>query len=336
MERGRPPRSAGDVRPGQRASGKTTLLRHDMGIATDIAPVESDCNGNKISHETSAHMRSMRKLQKRMRASTPKDRRLAEMLRTIENMCEAASLVDSVRETAAMTYRAAARKIDVKGRSTIGMAAASIHIACKKHGIVKGLAELCAGVCASDEEAARKSKLATRCYRDMVIEANGMQGEQAPFVPISKYISKTANMACVDARIERLALRLAEAAPGGPALSGKTPQGVAAAYLYIASTLLACPMAQHDISAAAGIGDVTIRTRCRDILAQHRIRITARPARQGGGAAARGTAPGGAAAESGGPGGGAAGPGAADELDEAEESAATGPGATRQSRLFGF
>ena len=335
MERGRPPRSAGDVRTGQRASGKTTLLRHDMGVSTDIAPVESDYSGNKISHEASAHMRGIRKLQKRMRASTPKDRRLAEMLRTIENMCEAASLVDSVRETAAMTYRAAAKRIDVKGRSTIGMAAASIHIACKKHGIVKGLAELCAGVCASDEEAARKSRLATRCYRDMVIETNGMQGEQAPFVPISKYISRTANMACVDARIERLALQLAEAAPGGAALSGKTPQGVAAAYLYIASTLLAYPMAQHDISAAAGIGDVTIRTRCRDILAQHRIRIVAKPVRQGGGAAAaaQGAAAWGRRRHGGGGGMGAA---AAEDEADAAPAAPADPAAARQSRLFGF
>lgn len=306
-------RGTGDMRSVPRASGKTTLLRHDMGVSTDIAPVESDYSGNKLSYEASAHMRGMRKLQKRMRVSEPEDRRLSEMLRTIENMCEAASLVESVRETAAMTYRTVAKKIDVKGRSTIGMAAASIHIACKKHGIVKGLDELCAGVCASDGEVAKKSRIAARCYRDMVIETSGMQGEQAPFMPISKYISKTANMACVDARIERLALRLAEAAPGGTALSGKMPQGVAAAYLYIAATLLASPMVHHDISAAAGVGDVTIRSRCRDILAQHRIRIIA-------GAASQGPARTGPARRS----------------RRRGDAAAADPGAARQSRLFGF
>lgn len=283
-ERSRRPRGAGEKPQNARASGKTTMLRHDMGITTAIAPTGSDYSGKKLPQAAAEQARTMRKWQKRMRATTPEDRRLAEMLGTINNMCEAASLTDSVRETAAMTYRMVAKKSDVKGKSTVGMAAASIYAACKRHGIVKGLAELCAGACASDDEAARKAKTALRCYRDMVIEVDGMQKSQSQATPIPRYISKMANMSRVDTRIERLALGLAEKAPGGAALGGKTPQGVAAAYLYIAAALLGQPTAQREVSAVAGVGDVTIRSRCRDLLAQHRIRIALRPAGPGAGA----------------------------------------------------
>lgn len=306
--------SAGGKARGARATGRITMLRHDMGISTDIAPNEKDYAGNKLPPDSTQRARNLRKWQKRMRVTTPEDRRLAEVLRTIDNLCEAASLTDSVSETAAIAYRAVVKKLDVKGRSTIGMAAASIYAACKRHGIVKSLEELCAGGCASDEEAAKKAKIAMRCYRDIVIEMGGAQGAHAPVVPIARYISKTANMSRIDARIERLALRLAEAAPGGAAMGGKTPQGVAAAYLYIASTLLGQPMAQREISAVAGVGDVTIRSRCRDILAQHRIKVSVQAARPADGAAAAATAADGAAAAS----------------DDAASPAA------RQSRLFGF
>ena len=307
---------AGEKARGARASGKITMLRHDMGVATDIAPIERDYAGNKLPPDSTQRARNLRKWQKRMRATTPEDRRLAEVLRTIDNLCEAASLTGSVSETAAIAYRTVAKKLDVKGRSTIGMAAASIYAACKRHGIVKSLAEICAGGCASDEEAAKKAKIAMRCYRDIVIEMGGAQGAHAPVVPIARYISKTANMSRIDARIERLALRLAEAAPGGAAMGGKTPQGVAAAYLYIASTLLGQPMAQREISAVAGVGDVTIRSRCRDILAQHRIKVAVQAARPAGGAAAAAAAEGAAA------------------VAVASEDAASP--AARQSRLFGF
>lgn len=305
--------AAGGKARGARASGRITMLRHDMGISTDIAPNEKDYAGNKLPPDSTQRARNLRKWQKRMRVTTPEDRRLAEVLRTIDNLCEAASLTDSVSETAAIAYRAVAKKLDVKGRSTIGMAAASIYAACKRHGIVKSLAELCAGGCASDEEAAKKAKIAMRCYRDIVIEMGGAQGAHAPVVPIARYISKTANMSRIDARIERLALRLAEAAPGGAAMGGKTPQGVAAAYLYIASTLLGQPMAQREISAVAGVGDVTIRSRCRDILAQHRIKVSVQAARPADGAAEA--------------------KGAAAEAEASDDAASL---AARQSRLFGF
>lgn len=328
---------------GTRASGKTTLLRHDMGISTDIDPAGRDYRGNRIPQEAASHVRSMRKWQKRMRTSTPEDRRLAEVLRIIETICEAASVADTVRETAAMTYRLVAKKVDVKGRSTVGMAAASIHVACKRHGIVKSLDDLCAAACASADEAARKAKIATRCYRDIVIETSGMQGAEVPAVPITRYISRTANVARVGARIERLALRLAEVAPGGAALGGKTPQGVAAAYLYIASALLGQAMVQRDISAAAGIGDVTVRNRCRDILAQHRIRIVTKAARRRGASDSAAPKTRGLGASEEGEEEAAAAAAAAEE-EEAERGtgaaweAADGGRrqATRQSRLFGF
>lgn len=271
-------KSSGGKPAGPKSSGRMGIVRHDMGIATDISATATDYSGRRLAPETTSQMNRLRKSNKHIRTYTSKDRRLPEVLAAIKAICDAASLTDSVCKTAAIEYSRMAKRVNVKGTSVVGMAAASVYMACKKHGAVRSIGELCSGVCSSDAEAAKKSRLASRCYRNMVIEMNGEAGKSAPRVPVSLYISKTVNVSGADVRIERLALQLAETSPGSEDLSGKMPHGVAAAYLYIAAILLGLPMAQRDIAEASGVGEVTIRSRCREVLAGRHIRAVLEPA----------------------------------------------------------
>ena len=276
------PEGAGERPSDARASGETTPLLHDMGIATDISPARTDYAGKRLDPETALQMRRLRKSQKRIRTSAPKDRRLVVILANIRNICEAASLTDNVGKTASIEYRRMDKKVSLKGTSVIGMAAASVYLACKKHGVVRSIGELCRGVCASDADAAKKSKTAARCYRIMVMEMSSEAGKAAPTVPLSLYISKMINVSNGDVRIERLALQLAEINAGSEDLDGKMPHGVAAAYLYIAAILLGQPMAQREISETSHVGEVTIRSRCREVLERRRIKVVLEPAAGGG------------------------------------------------------
>lgn len=96
-------------------------------------------------------------------------------------------------------------------------------------------------------------------------------------VAIDQYISKLANMAKIDTKVERLAIDIAHKTNNHLLADGKSPHGLAAAYIYLASVLLGVSLLQMEISSFAGITEVTIRNRCKDILSSFKITVIVRP-----------------------------------------------------------
>jgi transcription initiation factor TFIIB len=96
-------------------------------------------------------------------------------------------------------------------------------------------------------------------------------------VAIDHYISKLANNAKIDTKVERLAIDIAHKTSNHFLADGKSPHGLAAAYIYMASALLGSSLSQVEISEIAGITEVTIRNRCKDILCNFKITIKLKP-----------------------------------------------------------
>ena len=94
---------------------------------------------------------------------------------------------------------------------------------------------------------------------------------------IDQYISKLANMAKIDTKVERLAIDIAHKTNDHLLADGKSPHGLAAAYIYLASVLLGVSLLQMEISSFAGITEVTIRNRCKDILSSFKMSVIVRP-----------------------------------------------------------
>ena len=209
----------------------------------------------------------------RIRVTEPRHRRLVNALSRISEICENMGLPDNVAETASLVYREVERQTGIKNKSIVAVAAAVIQIACKRCGIIRSPEEICRSVC-TPADAKKKARLASRFYREMALELGPVA---APPLPIDKYISKISGVTRTDVRVERLALEMAEKTKGGRASDGKAPNGIAAAYLYVASTLLGQTLLQKDISAAAGVTEVTIRNRCKEILGERHVRIVLRP-----------------------------------------------------------
>jgi transcription initiation factor TFIIB len=93
---------------------------------------------------------------------------------------------------------------------------------------------------------------------------------------LDRYISKLSNLSRVDTRVEKLAIDIArkvEDEDHNAMIDGKAPNGLAAAYIYIAAMLLGIKILQHDISTVSKVTEVTIRNRCREILNNYRIRL---------------------------------------------------------------
>ncbi len=256
-----------------RATGQTTYSQHDLGITTEISMSTRDFSGKSINTEVANQMHNLRKWQQRVRVSSPRERRLANVLTKIGEACNGLSLPKNILETASMIYRNLDDKMDVKGKSVASISAATIYMACKQCDVVRSLDEICQGLCAQKDVKA-KAKLAARYYRTMVME---MGSFNAPVVTIDKYISKIANLTKTDVRVERLALEIAEKTKNNSIADGKAPNGIAAAYLYVASVLLGQSVLQRDVSSIAGVTEVTIRNRCKEILTSYQLRVTLRP-----------------------------------------------------------
>jgi transcription initiation factor TFIIB len=219
-----------------------------------------------------------------------------------------------VCETAALLYRNYENKCDTKGKSTSCMASASVYYACKVCKVLRSLNEI---VCCSNsiEQVNDNQKLASKYYRSMVMvcendnclhhhhqqqqQQHQQQNKITDYISITsevrrlnksnhnianlqsininQYISKLANTAKFDIKIERLALDIAKKTENHMLSDGKSPNGIAAAYLYLASVLLGINILQMDISRLAGVTEVTIRNRCKDILTCFRITLKVKP-----------------------------------------------------------
>jgi len=256
-----------------RATGQTTYSQHDLGITTEISISTKDFSGKTISSQVANQMYNLRKWQQRVRVSSPRERRLSNVLSRIGETCENVSLSKNVLETASMIYRNLDGKVEVKGKSVTSISAATVYMACKQCNVVRSLEEICKGVC-QPKDVKAKTKLAARYYRTLVME---LGTDTAPVLTMDKYISKIANLTKTDVRVERLALEIAQKTKNNNLADGKAPNGIAAAYLYVASILLGQSVPQRDVSSVAGVTEVTIRNRCKEILASYRLKVTLRP-----------------------------------------------------------
>ena len=305
-----------------RASGALSFSQHDYGLRTEIGSGLKDYGGKAINSHMAEHLTNLRKWHSRIRVSSSKDRRLANVLSKITETCSNLSLPKILIETAAMIYRNYEKNKDAKGKSVSCISAATIYLACKRCSIVRSLDEIvdATGIPSNDRSTL---KLASKYYRMMSMELgiyntnfseqdnqnNQPQNNEKPktscflsnyklintgdpssitkqknigngishFLSIDHYIAKLINLAKLDTRIERLAIDLAHKTSKNLLVDGKSPNGIAAAYIYLSSVLLGMNILQIDVSGLAGVTEVTIRNRCKEILCSSKIIITIKP-----------------------------------------------------------
>lgn len=205
-----------------RASGSTSFALHDYGLRTEIAFGSKDYAGRSIDHQMAETMNSIRKWHIGSRIVSPQERRLSNVPTKINETCAAMSLPKLLVETSALLYHNFESNCEAKGKSIACMAAATIYLACKKCSVVRSLEEIVEATGVTDQD--RSSvKLASKYYRMMVMEM-GVFTEQAPAsaaaapqptqaqamtLAMDHYISKLANMAKLDTKVERLAIDIA-------------------------------------------------------------------------------------------------------------------------------
>jgi len=239
-----------------------TVMLHDKGLSTDIDWQNKDYSGKSISSRYRSQFYRMRKWQKRSRVSNATERNKAMALAELDRMASRLELPKTIRETAAVTYGKAVDARLIRGRSIEGVAAASLYAACR----------ICENPRTLDEigEASRTGrKEIGRTYRFMVRE---LRMKIPPTKP-EDYIPRFCSGLDLDAEVQARAYELIAAAQEKELTSGRGPTGIAASIIYIASVLCGKRRTQREVAEVAGVTEVTIRNRYKELIQNLNIEL---------------------------------------------------------------
>lgn len=246
-----------------RTGAPMTYMLHDKGLSTMIDWKNRDSYGRSIPTRNRAQLYRLRKWQRRIRVSDASAKSLATALSSLDRMASHMSLPRTVRETAAMIYRKAALKKLVRGRSIEGVTAAALYAACRQCNVPRTLDEL------SNTTMHISKKEIGRLYRYISRELGLKLLPTSP----EDYISRFCSELTLSNDVQVKALDILKEAARHELTSGRGPTGMAAASIYIASVLCGERRTQSEIASVAGVTEVTIRNRYKEIAEKLDIRV---------------------------------------------------------------
>jgi len=231
-----------------------TYTIHDKGLSTIISWTNRDAYGKFIPTRNRAQLYRLRKWQTRTRISDGMEKNLALALSALDQMSSALSLPKNVRETAAMIYRKAVRKKLIRGRSIEGVTAAVLYAACRQCNVPRTLEEI-------SNITQMKKKEIGRNYRSIL---HRLELKLLPTTP-QDYISRFCSELKLSGDVQAKTLEILQEAVHQELTSGRGPTGIAAASIYIASVLCGEQRTQREVAEVAGVTEVTIRNRYKEI-----------------------------------------------------------------------
>ncbi len=237
-----------------RTGAPMTMTLHDKGLSTEIGWKNKDSYGKNIPTKNRSQLYRLRKWQRRIRVSNATERNLAFALTELDRMASALGLPRNVRETAAVIYRKAVEKNLIRGRSIQGVVAASLYGACRQVGVPRTLDEIAAVANVSRKEIGRTYRFMTRELKLKLM----------PTKP-EDYIARFCSELELPGEVQAKALELLQEAAEKELTSGRGPTGVAAAAIYIASILTGHRRTQREVAEVAGVTEVTIRNRYKEL-----------------------------------------------------------------------
>lgn len=237
-----------------RTGSPMTYTIHDKGLSTTIGWQNRDAYGKSIPTRNRAQLYRLRKWQTRTRISDGTERNLALALAALDRMSSSLSLPRNVRETAAVIYRKAVRKNLIRGRSIEGVTAAVLYAACRQCNVPRTLEEI-------STITEMKKKEIGRNYRNI---SRKLELKLLPTTP-QDYISRFCSRLDLSNDVQIKTIEILRKASQKELTSGRGPTGLAAASLYIASVLCGERRTQREVAEVAGVTEVTIRNRYKEL-----------------------------------------------------------------------
>ena len=237
-----------------RTGAPMTYTIHDKGLSTMIGWKNRDSYGKAIPTRNRAQIYRLRKWARRIRISNATEKSLAIAFSELDRMASSIGLPRTVRETAAMIYRKAALKKLVSGRSIEGVITAALYAACRQCHVPRTLDEISSVAHISKKEIGRTYRYVSRELGLKLL----------PTSP-EDYISRFCSELKLSGDVRAKTVEILHEAARRELTSGRGPTGMAAASLYIASVLCGERRTQREVAEIAGVTEVTIRNRYKEL-----------------------------------------------------------------------
>ena len=251
-----------DGKANSRVGTPATPLFHDKGLTTAIPWQNKDYYGNGLSGKTRTQFHRLRKWQQRANTSNGNERNLAAALVELDRLSGRLNLSRRHREEAATIYRLSVDRGLVRGRSIDSMVAASVYLMNQKLQLARSLENIVDVTRCSRKEVSRAHKI--------IKAALGIRTTiPGPGIYVSRFCNELELPLIVEERSNEVISR----AESLELTHGRSPMGVAAAAIYIASRLEKQFRTQREIADVSDVTEVTIRNRYKELILHLEIEL---------------------------------------------------------------
>ncbi len=233
-----------------RGGAPLSMQKFDKGLTTNVGEI-SDIY--KLEGGQARKFLRLKKWQERVSTSIERNLRLA--MAELRRVASFLNLPVVVRDESSRVYSFVLQRGLVRGRSMESVIAACIYAACRSYNIPRTLDEIAN---ASDVE----RKEIGRTYRFIIRK---LAIKVTPSSP-KDYTSRFASILNLSPKTQNDSIKLLKKAEISELTSGRGPAGIAAAALYVAALLNNEKRTQREVADVAGITEVTIRNRYKELL----------------------------------------------------------------------
>jgi len=225
-----------------------TLTLHDKGLSTNMGKYNKDHFGNSLDSRKKTKFYRLRKLDSKTKLSTNKDKYLFNALINLDRMCSSLNLPKNVKENAAYIYRKTIKMSSLKGRSSLGILAASLYASCKICNIPRTLHEISNISKIPEKNIGRYYKFLNKLIKFRI----------QPPSPYN-YLNRFCNELDLGCDVVLKSKEILEDADENDLTKGRNPIICAAASIYLASIVCQSRRTQKEIAEIAGITELGLR-----------------------------------------------------------------------------
>ncbi len=245
-----------------RTGAPIKYTKPNRGLVTEIDLYNKDIRGVRIPSKRQAQLYRMRKWHKRASISSSSERNYLIALPELNRVSSYLGLPENIRENAALLYRKCVQSNMIRGRPIETVVQAVIYAACRSAGMPRTLDEI------SSISGLPKKEIG-RAYRVISHEL----GLKIPLTDPISYVPRYVNSLKLSGEAQEKSVELLKQAMKKGLVSGRSPTGVSAAAVYIAGALCGERRTQKEVADVAGVTEVTIRNRYRELKEQLNIDV---------------------------------------------------------------
>lgn len=242
---------------GIRVGAPRTEMLHDYGLSTPFNRSSRDAHGKRLPAKRHYEMARLRRLHSRSTFKSGADRNIAKAITYIQGVADRLGIPQRITEQGVRIYRQATAADLIRGRSIDAMAAAAIYSATRLAGYPRNPDEMA-------EASGVDRRTLLRCHRVLVSKLH-----LKPTSPhATDFLARLASDLQLPPPVEARAREMLRDADAKGITSGRSPTGLAASAIYVASHDMGQPRTQKRVSEVSGVTEVTIRNRARELTTQ--------------------------------------------------------------------